>query len=48
MVKVILSTNDRSTLDVLKRYVEPQGEEDIENKCIERKEDNNCHLCGWK
>lgn len=36
--KLLLQT----TLDVLKKYVESQGEENIE-----RKEYNNCHMCGW-
>lgn len=35
-------TAGQTTLDVLKRYVESQGEEGKE-----RKEDNRCHLCGW-
>lgn len=55
MVKIILSTNDnneqlklsQTTLDILKRYVESQGEDNIENDYIKRKEDNNCRLCEW-
>jgi hypothetical protein len=44
-------TTGQTRLDILKKYVGSQGEEDIENKYIKRKEDtkedNNCHLCGW-
>ena len=37
-----LLTTGQTTLDILKKYVESQGEEDIEIK-----EDNKYHLCGW-
>lgn len=48
MVKIILFTDDskeqlklfQTALDVLKKYVESQGEEGKE-------EINKCHRCGW-
>ncbi len=35
-----LLTTGQTTLDILKRYVESQGEEGKE-------EINQCHVCGW-
>lgn len=35
-----LLTTGQTTLDVLKKYVESQGEEGKE-------EINHCHKCGW-
>lgn len=35
-----LLTTGQTTLDVLKKYVESQGEEG-------REELNHCHMCGW-
>ena len=48
-----LLTTGQTTLDVLKRYVESQGNDEdkysnIDNKPIERKEYDNCRLCGWE
>jgi putative transposase len=37
-----LLTTGRTTLDVLNKYVESQG-----NNNDGIKEDNKCHLCGW-
>ena len=48
-----LLTTGQTTLDVLKRYVKSQGNDEdkysnIDNKPIERKEYDNCRLCGWE
>ena len=45
-----LLTTGQTTLDVLKRYVESQGNDEdkysnIDNKPIERKEYDSCRLC---
>lgn len=37
-----LLTTGQTTLDVLKRYVESQGEDD------KQKVEQKCHLCGWE
>jgi len=47
-----LLTTGQTTLDIIKKYVESQGIDkdkysNIDKKSIKRKEDNNCHLCGW-
>lgn len=41
-----LLTTGQTTLDVLKKYVEYQGNDDEHNNC-KMKTDNKCHLCGW-
>jgi REP element-mobilizing transposase RayT len=43
-----LSTTGQTTLDVLKRYVESQGDEGkIVEKKENNKEDDKCYMCGW-
>ena len=37
-----LLTTGQTTLDILKKYVESQGENEI------RKVENKCHMCGWE
>ena len=42
-----LLTTGQTTLDVLKRYVEYQGDDIIDNKENETVENGTCHVCGW-
>ena len=38
-----LLTTGQATLDILKKYVESQGNDDD----IQKIENNKCHICGW-
>jgi REP element-mobilizing transposase RayT len=42
-----LLTTGQTTLDILKRYVESQGEKIIGKK-ENNKEDDKCNMCGWE
>jgi len=42
---ILSVTTGQTTLSVLKRYVESQGED--EEKIEKSKEESKCHICGW-